>query len=205
MYAVMNESSVDSIVNLTRPFDFSTDALHKHTPGRSPQQFTRAFLKQQLACKHSFLDFPYASFNACMQYYWRLKKDAPHNTSACIVVPRCKGPWTCHVQSLARIASFPKGSPMYAHPVTGQACGGPLRAVDVYFDPPALDMKLSSFDSDAVPLRMTFPGKNCWSAYLNAGRYGCLKHLHRLLVRPRNWIPCPPRKWLSTLRRRSNE
>jgi hypothetical protein len=115
-----------------------------------------AFLHLQLQNQSSLLDLPVKDFHAYMQHYYRCKSRAPHQTSACILVPTTKGPWTQYRSALTVIKEFPKGTPLFVDPRTLQPIPAVHRMVALY-DPPLLLLKLHAFTDDHQPLHMTFP------------------------------------------------
>jgi hypothetical protein len=109
-----------------------------------------AFLQLQLQNQSSLLDLPAQHFHAYMQHYNRCKSRAPHQTSACILVPTTKGPWTQYRSAFTVIKEFPKGTPLFVDPRTLQPIPAVYRMVALY-DPPLPLMKLHAFTDDHNP------------------------------------------------------
>jgi hypothetical protein len=129
------------------PLQFSQDSCNRTLS---------AFLQLRMQDRCSLLDLPAQNFHAYIQHYYRCKSRAPHQTSACILVPNTKGPWSQYRSALIVVKKIPKGTPLFVDPRTHQSIPA-IRRMVVLYDPPLPLLKLHAFTDDTQPLHMTFP------------------------------------------------
>ena len=131
--------------------------LSLYTSGCPRKNVLPKLLQLSLQSKHMLFDVSNKDFDAVMQRYQRCKHKAPHNTSACFLVPAIRGPWNKYKSSLTKLMTYPKGTPLYVHPHHQTKYPVPY-AVTAYYDKPVPTMQLNAFADDAQPLPMIFPG-----------------------------------------------
>jgi hypothetical protein len=127
-----------------------------HISSRSSNRQLPAFLQLALHSHCSLLDLPATHFHAYIQHYLRCKRLAPHSTSACIIVPATKGPWSQYRSAFTVLQEFPKGTSIYIDPRTQQSIPAVQRMIALY-DPPVPLLELHAFADDTQQLHMTFP------------------------------------------------
>ena len=136
-YAVLGRETLKKLESHTKcPFAFTTNDLYAEIPAASSSQFSEEFLCQDLSSKHSFFDLPVDKFEVCILYYRRTTQAHP-NTSACLMVPRKKGPWSSYISRMKLIHTIHKGTPFYSNAITHELVGPAITTMDIYFNPPA--------------------------------------------------------------------
>ncbi len=86
---------------------------------------------------HTWLNPPYCNASALLQSYVQAKQLDPHNTSACIMLPKWRNPpWTADVAHMQAMHTFGVGQTLYMHPAHERADMHTNRwPVVVYHDP----------------------------------------------------------------------
>ena len=75
-------------------------------------QHLELFLSHDFARQHSLIDLTsYSEIEACIQHYVHCKTSSPANTSACILVPKHKGPWSKYFAGWKLLTIVPFGTP----------------------------------------------------------------------------------------------
>lgn len=118
------------------------DGKNKHTDTTycSP---SNSFLQSNCAHHQVFMNPPFSQLKAFIEHYQTCKKQSPHDTSACIVVPLWpSADFYPLLQNMQLIKEYRRGTPLFTQP-QGKTTSGKRRTmpgipwnVQVYWDPP---------------------------------------------------------------------
>lgn len=99
-----------------------------------------SFLETDVQGEHIWLNPPFNQLREFISHYLQCKAKAPHTTSACILVPKWRGPHTRLLKRMQLIREFPVGTQLFSAPSSDgtarQQLPGIPWPVQVFYDAP---------------------------------------------------------------------
>ena len=131
--------------NVTKKFTLNSANFSEYAkmlaiePCTSPP--VESFTKSAVEGNHIWLDPPHNKIFHMLSHYKDCKAKSPHNTSACIVVPRWSGgsSWRKLLQGMRLLHEYPSGTPLYfKHQAEGAPAPVPAEPypIQIWYDPP---------------------------------------------------------------------